>query len=62
MHLLLNFTSDRDELNEYLELILKEIKQFNGDIILFIDKIDLLFDVENQEGIINAVNILKSML
>ncbi|CAM4773244.1 unnamed protein product [Rotaria magnacalcarata] len=59
---LFDFTSDRDELNEYLELILKELKQFNGDIILFIDKIDLLFDVENQEGIINAVNILKSML
>ncbi|CAF1153160.1 unnamed protein product [Rotaria sordida] len=55
-------TSHRNELKERLKSILKQIKKFNGGIILFIDKIDLLFDVANQEGIIDAVNILISML
>ncbi|CAF3607563.1 unnamed protein product, partial [Rotaria sp. Silwood2] len=39
----------RDELKERLKSILKEIKKFNGGIMLFIDQIDLLFDVENQK-------------
>ena len=52
----------RGEFEERLKAVLEEIKQANGDIILFIDEIHNLVGAGKSEGSMDAANLLKPML
>jgi len=52
----------RGEFEERLKAVLKEIKDSEGKIILFIDEIHLLVGAGAQEGAMDAGNLLKPML
>lgn len=52
----------RGEFEERLKAVLKEIKDSDGKIILFIDEIHLLVGAGAMEGAMDAGNILKPML
>ncbi len=52
----------RGEFEERLKAVLKEIKDSNGKIILFIDEIHLLVGSGATEGAMDAGNLLKPML
>ncbi len=52
----------RGEFEERLKAVLKEIKDSDGKIILFIDEIHLLVGAGNMEGAMDAGNLLKPML
>ena len=52
----------RGEFEERLKAILKEIKDSDGKIILFIDEIHLLVGAGATEGAMDAGNLLKPML
>ena len=52
----------RGEFEERLKAILKEIKDSDGKIILFIDEIHLLVGAGAMEGAMDAGNLLKPML
>ena len=52
----------RGEFEERLKAVLKEIKESNGKIILFIDEIHLLVGAGASEGAMDAGNLLKPML
>ena len=52
----------RGEFEERLKAVLKEIKDSNGKIILFIDEIHLLVGAGATEGAMDAGNLLKPML
>ena len=52
----------RGEIEERLKAVLKEIKDSNGKIILFIDEIHLLVGAGAMEGAMDAGNLLKPML
>ncbi len=52
----------RGEFEERLKAVLKEIKESNGQIILFIDEIHLLVGAGAMEGAMDAGNLLKPML
>ncbi|MBR2746167.1 MAG: AAA family ATPase [Erysipelotrichaceae bacterium] len=52
----------RGEYEERLKAVLEEIKQANGDIILFIDEIHNLVGAGKTEGSMDAANLLKPML
>ena len=52
----------RGEFEERLKAVLKEIKESNGKIILFIDEIHLLVGAGAMEGAMDAGNLLKPML
>ena len=52
----------RGEFEERLKAVLKEIKESNGNIILFIDEIHLLVGAGATEGAMDAGNLLKPML
>ena len=52
----------RGEFEERLKAVLKEIKDSNGKIILFIDEIHLLVGAGAMEGAMDAGNLLKPML
>ncbi len=51
----------RGEFEERLKAILKEIKESNGDIILFIDEIHMIVGA-GESGAMDAGNLLKPML
>ena len=51
----------RGEFEERLKAVLKEIKESNGDIILFIDEIHMIVGA-GAEGAMDAGNLLKPML
>jgi len=52
----------RGEFEERLKAVLKEIKESDGKIILFIDEIHLLVGSGATEGAMDAGNLLKPML
>ena len=52
----------RGEFEERLKAVLKEIKDSNGEIILFIDEIHMIVGAGALEGAMDASNMLKPML
>ena len=52
----------RGEFEERLKAVLKEIKDADGRIILFIDEIHNLVGAGKTEGAMDAANLLKPML
>lgn len=52
----------RGEFEERLKAVLKEIKESNGDIILFIDELHLIVGAGRTDGAMDAGNMLKPLL
>ena len=52
----------RGEFEERLKSVLKEVKDSNGDIIMFIDEIHMIVGAGALEGAMDAGNMLKPML
>lgn len=52
----------KGEFEERVESVLKEIKQSNGEIILFIDEIHTIVGAGKSEGSMDISNMLKPML
>lgn len=52
----------RGEFEERLKAVLKEIKDSNGEIILFIDEIHMIVGAGALDGAMDAGNLLKPML
>ena len=52
----------RGEFEERLKAVLKEVKDSNGEIIMFIDEIHMIVGAGGIEGTMDAGNMLKPML
>lgn len=52
----------RGEFEERLKAVLKEVKESNGRIVLFIDEIHMLVGAGKTDGAMDAGNMLKPML
>ena len=52
----------RSEFEERLKAVLKEVKESDGRIILFIDEIHMLVGAGKTDGAMDAGNMLKPML
>ncbi len=52
----------RGEFEERLKAVLKEVKDSEGEIIMFIDEIHMIVGSGNAEGAVDAGNMLKPML
>ncbi|KAL3897573.1 MAG: hypothetical protein SGCHY_003325 [Lobulomycetales sp.] len=52
----------RGEFEERLKAVLKEIKEAQGSVILFIDEIHLVMGAGKGDGAMDAANLLKPML
>ena len=52
----------RGEFEERLKAVLKEVKESNGNIIMFIDEIHMIVGAGAMEGAMDAGNMLKPML
>ena len=55
-------TKYRGEFEDRLKAVLKEIKEAEGDIILFIDELHTIVGAGAAEGAVDASNLLKPML
>jgi len=55
-------TKYRGEFEDRLKAVLKEIKEAEGEIILFIDELHTIVGAGAAEGAVDAANILKPML
>jgi ATP-dependent Clp protease ATP-binding subunit ClpB len=62
MGLLVAGAKYRGEFEERLSAVLKEVKEAEGGIILFIDEIHLVLGAGKAEGAMDAANLLKPML
>ncbi len=52
----------RGEFEERLKAVLKEVKDSNGEIIMFIDEIHMIVGAGGMEGTMDAGNMLKPLL
>eukprot|EP01130_Rhizamoeba_saxonica_P018174 TRINITY_DN9016_c0_g2_i1.p1 TRINITY_DN9016_c0_g2~~TRINITY_DN9016_c0_g2_i1.p1 ORF type:complete len:882 (-),score=247.52 TRINITY_DN9016_c0_g2_i1:28-2646(-) len=52
----------RGEFEERLKAVLKEVRESDGQIVLFIDEIHLIVGAGQGEGAMDAANLLKPML
>jgi len=52
----------RGEFEDRLKAVLNEIKEAQGEIILFIDELHTIVGAGNSEGAVDAANLLKPML
>ena len=52
----------RGEFEERLKAVLKEVKEYEGEIIMFIDEIHMIVGAGALEGAMDAGNMLKPML
>ncbi len=55
-------TSFRGQFEERLKAIINEVKESDGEIILFIDELHTLVGAGNAQGAVDAANILKPAL
>ncbi|MHB9035697.1 MAG: ATP-dependent chaperone ClpB [Armatimonadota bacterium] len=55
-------TKYRGEFEDRLKALLKEIKEAEGEIILFIDELHTIVGAGGAEGAVDAANLLKPML
>jgi ATP-dependent Clp protease ATP-binding subunit ClpB len=62
MGLLVAGAKYRGEFEERLTSVLKEVKEAEGGVILFIDEIHLVLGAGKAEGAMDAANLLKPML
>ncbi|SDH75632.1 ATP-dependent Clp protease ATP-binding subunit ClpB [Planococcus glaciei] len=62
MSLLIAGAKYRGEFEERLKSVLKQVKDSNGEIILFIDEIHTIVGAGRTEGAMDAGNMLKPML
>ncbi|CAF0978921.1 unnamed protein product [Rotaria sordida] len=59
MQALIADTTSRNELEKHLRLILKDIENLTGNIILFITDLYLIFDAKQIDDVTNIINLLK---